>query len=89
MQRMNESHQTAEWIAREGEFQLDQERRRAAIRLKEKRAKAIDFLALNLKFASPDSSSNSNEEDALNLDEVGVEIDFDEPYDIFNVSPNL
>jgi hypothetical protein len=87
MQRMQESAQTAEWIAKEGEFQLEQERRRAGIRLKEKRAKAIDFLALNLKFASIDGNQALNmDADGLSLDEIGLEIDFDEPYDIFNVS---
>ncbi|KAG8927643.1 hypothetical protein FRC02_007975 [Tulasnella sp. 418] len=80
MQRMAESAQMAEWIAKDGEFQLEQERRRAGIRLKEKRAKAIDFLALNLKFASNEQDKN---DDGLDLDEVGMEIDFDEPYAIF------
>ncbi|KAG8906865.1 hypothetical protein FRB99_005925 [Tulasnella sp. 403] len=81
MQRLVESAQTAEWISKEGDFQLEQERRRAGIRLKEKRAKAIDFLALNLKFASVDEDPD---EDGLDLDEVGMEIDFDEPYAIFD-----
>lgn len=88
MARFAESAQTAEWIEKEGEFQLEQERRRAGIRLKEKRAKAIDFLALNLKFASPETEKDPkklNDEDGLDLDEVGMEIDFDEPYAIFEV----
>ncbi|KAG8730187.1 hypothetical protein FRC10_003004, partial [Ceratobasidium sp. 414] len=54
MQRLAESAQMAEWISKEGDFQLEQEQRRAGIRLKEKRGKAIDFLALNLKFATDD-----------------------------------
>lgn len=88
MQRLTESAQTAEWIEKEGEFQLEQERRRAGIRLKEKRAKAIDFLALNLKFASVEKERDPKklvDEDGLDLDEVGMEIDFDEPYAIFEV----
>ncbi|TDL29445.1 hypothetical protein BD410DRAFT_779844 [Rickenella mellea] len=79
MQRMAESAQMAEWIAKDGEFQLEQERRRAAIRLKEKRAKAIDFLALNLKYAS--AVDELDEE--LGLEDAGLEIDLDEPYAIF------
>ena len=79
MQRLTESAQMAEWVSKEGEFQLDQERKRAAIRLKEKRAKAIDFLALNLKYASIDR------EDDDSLDDTGLEIDLDEPYAIFDV----
>lgn len=83
---MAESAQMADWIAKDGDFQLEQERRRAGIRLKEKRAKAVDFLALNLKFASANEDSDEDEDDGLDLDEVGMEIDFDEPYSIFEVS---
>ncbi|KDQ20702.1 hypothetical protein BOTBODRAFT_50767 [Botryobasidium botryosum FD-172 SS1] len=80
MQRLNESAQMADWIAKDGDFQLEQERRRAGIRLKEKRAKAVDFLALNLKFAT---DAGQTEDDGFDMDEVGLEIDFDEPYAIF------
>lgn len=83
MQRMAESAQMSEWIAKDGVFQLEQERRRAAIRLKEKRAKAIDFLALNLKYAS--ASALDEVDDGLGLDDAGLEIDLDEPYTIFEV----
>ncbi|KAG6880421.1 hypothetical protein C0992_000023 [Termitomyces sp. T32_za158] len=79
-QRLQESAQMSEWLSKEGGFQLDQERRRAAIRIKEKRAKAIDFLALNLKYVNPivDGEENVEYEDA------GLEIDLDEPYNIFD-----
>lgn len=69
MARMAESAQMAEWISKDGDFQLEQERRRAGIRLKERRAKAIDFLALNLKFAGPGAGSVA-EDDGLGLDET-------------------
>jgi hypothetical protein len=78
MSRMADSAQMAEWMQKEGEFQLQQEARRAAIRIKEKRAKAIDFLALNLRYADPHEMDD--EEDAE------LEIDLDEPYNIFEVS---
>jgi len=78
MQRMQESAQMSEWLAKDGDFQLEQERRRAAIRIKEKRAKAVDFLSLNLKYANP-----LEEEEDEELDEAGLEIDLDEPYNIF------
>ncbi|KAG2118991.1 mid region of cactin-domain-containing protein [Suillus discolor] len=82
MARMAESAQMSEWIAKDGEFQLEQERSRAAIRIREKRAKAIDFLALNLKYAHP------LDEDHIE-DDAGLEIDLDEPYNIFdNLSPD-
>ncbi|CUA67740.1 Cactin [Mus musculus] [Rhizoctonia solani] len=80
MQRLAESAQMAEWISKEGDFQLEQERRRAGIRLKEKRGKAIDFLVLNLKFAT---DAGGDIDDGLGLDDIGLEIDFDEPYTIF------
>ncbi|ORY34113.1 mid region of cactin-domain-containing protein [Naematelia encephala] len=51
MKRAAEDAAMAEWIAKEDDFQLEQSRRRAGIRLREQRAKAIDFLAINLRFA--------------------------------------
>ena len=78
MARLTESAQMSEWLAKDGEFQLEQERLRAAIRVKEKRAKAIDFLALNLKYA--------NLLDQDDDDDPGLEIDLDETYNIFDVS---
>ena len=77
MQRLAESAQMSEWIAKDGDFQLQQERARAAIRIKEKRAKAVDFLALNLRYVH--SVKDEEEVDA------GLEIDLDEPYNIFDV----
>jgi hypothetical protein len=77
MQRLAESAQMSEWIAKDGEFQLQQERARAAIRIKEKRAKAVDFLALNLRYVHP-----VKEEEEV---DAGLEIDLDEPYNIFDV----
>ena len=80
MQRMAESAQMADWMAKEEDFQLDQERTRAIIRIKEKRAKAIDFLALNLRYVNP---INDEEDDELTKE--GLEIDLDEPYNIVDV----
>lgn len=80
MARLQETAQMSEWLSKEGEFQLEQERMRAAIRIKEKRAKAIDFLALNLRYINP-----PNEEDEKKDDTFGLEIDLDEPYNILNV----
>lgn len=82
MHRMAESAQMADWIAKDGDFQLEQERRRAAIRIREKRAKAVDFLALNLRYVNPIEEA----EDEVGIEEAGLEIDLDEPYNIFDVS---
>ncbi|KAJ6539072.1 mid region of cactin-domain-containing protein [Mycena capillaripes] len=79
MARLQESAQMSEWLSKDGDFQLEQERRRAAIRIKEKRAKAIDFLALNLKYVNPPV-----DEDDVEEDDAGLEIDLDEPYNIFD-----
>lgn len=83
MSRLQESAQMSEWLSKDGDFQLEQERRRAAIRIKEKRAKAIDFLALNLKYVNPPNEEEEKEEDG---EDAGLEIDLDEPYNIFDVS---
>ena len=82
MQRLAESEQMADWLAKDDDFQLEQERRRAGIRLKEKRAKAVDFLVLNLKYVNPTDEID----DGLGIDEVGLEIDLDEPYTILEVA---
>jgi len=83
MSRLQESAQMSEWLSKDGDFQLEQERRRAAIRIKEKRAKAIDFLALNLKYVNPPMEAGDKEEED---EDAGLEIDLDEPYNIFDVS---
>lgn len=53
MARLQESAQMSEWVAKEDDFHLEQSRRRAAIRVRENRAKPIDLLAINLKWADP------------------------------------
>lgn len=85
MHRLAESAAMAEWTAKEGDWALDQERKRAAIRIQEKRAKAIDFLALNLRYANP----IDDEEEDTGMDDAGLEIDLDEPYNIFDVCRKL
>ena len=74
----------SEWLSKEGDFRLQQERQRAAIRIKEKRAKAIDFLALNLKYVNPPQKEDGDEEE--DEEDAGLEVDLDEPYNIFDVS---
>jgi hypothetical protein len=79
--RLQESAQMSEWLAKDGDFQLEQERNRATIRIKEKRAKAIDFLALNLKYVNPPNPEEEEKPD----EDAGLEIDLDEPYNIIDV----
>jgi hypothetical protein len=81
MARMQESAQMAEWIAKEDDFHLEQSRRRAEIRVRENRAKPIDLLAMNLKWSVPHVPGHGEEED----EGVGLDIDLEEPYLIFEV----
>lgn len=85
MQRMQESAQMADWLAKDEDFQLEQERTRAAIRIREKRAKAVDYLALNLRYVNPPELDEDGEE----IVDDGLEIDLDEPYNILDVSTSL
>lgn len=61
---INEGHQMKEWLSKEDEFVLNQARKRAAIRVRECRAKPIDFLAANLNFF--DSNKDLSDETELN-----------------------
>lgn len=90
--RLAESAQMAEWVAKEDDFQLEQSRRRAGIRMRENRAKAIDFLAINLRFADPTNGGDGGaragltgpgEEDVWGWEDAGLEWDIDEPWLIF------
>jgi hypothetical protein len=83
MRNLAESAQMTEWLSKEGDFQLEQERTRAAIRIKERRAKAVDFLAQNLRYASTNSEENTSWD---SVEDDGAEIDLDEPYIIVEVS---
>ena len=91
--RLAESAQMAEWVAKEDDFQLEQSRRRAGIRMRENRAKAIDFLAINLRFADPTNGGDGGaragltgpgEEDVWGWEDAGLEWDIDEPWLIFD-----
>lgn len=76
IQRDAELAQMGDWEAKEEEFHLEQAKTRAAIRIRDGRAKPIDILAMNLRLA--------NEPEKLEED-VDLEIDLDEPYTIFDV----
>lgn len=97
--RLAESAQMAEWVAREDDFQLEQSRRRAGIRLRENRAKAIDFLAVNLRFANPKGPTSTTaalgalgaaiereeEEEGWGWADAGFDFELEEPWRIFDV----
>uniref|UniRef100_V5EB08 Splicing factor Cactin n=2 Tax=Kalmanozyma brasiliensis (strain GHG001) TaxID=1365824 RepID=V5EB08_KALBG len=83
MARLAESAQMASWVAKEDDFHLEQAQRRAVIRVKENRAKPIDLLSINLKWADPNVISEQEGKQDDDDDEAGLEIDLDEPYTIF------
>lgn len=83
MARLAESAAMSEWVAKEDEFHLEQSRRRAAIRIRENRAKPIDLLAMNLRWADADRIKNKRLDRDEEDDEAGLEIDLEEPYEIF------
>ncbi|CEP08090.1 hypothetical protein [Parasitella parasitica] len=74
IQRDAELAAMGDWEAKEEEFHLEQAKQRAAIRIRDARAKPIDILAMNLRLA--------NEPEKVD-DDVNLEIDLDEPYTIF------
>ncbi|ETS62807.1 hypothetical protein PaG_02560 [Moesziomyces aphidis] len=83
MARLAESAQMASWVAKEDDFYLEQAHRRAVIRVKENRAKPIDLLSINLKWADPNIVAEHENKQDDDDDEAGLEIDLDEPYSIF------
>lgn len=83
MARLAESAQMASWVAKEDDFHLEQAQRRAVIRVKENRAKPIDLLSINLKWADPNIIAEQENKQDDDDDEAGLEIDLDEPYTIF------
>lgn len=83
MARLAESAQMASWVAKEDDFHLEQAQRRAVIRVKENRAKPIDLLSINLKWADPNIIAEQEQKQEDDDDEAGLEIDLDEPYTIF------
>ncbi|KPV78198.1 uncharacterized protein RHOBADRAFT_50696 [Rhodotorula graminis WP1] len=79
-----ESAQMAAWIDREDDFHLEQAKKRAEIRVRERRAKPIDYLALNLKWSQPPLQPGDEGYDEDDEDEgEGLEVDLEEPYAIF------
>lgn len=89
--RMAESAQMSAWIDREDDFHLEQAKKRAEIRVRERRAKPIDFLALNLKWSRKplvEGEEGFEEQEEEEEDEgLGLDVDMEEPYTIFDARP--
>ena len=61
--------------------QLNQEQQRAITRIKERKARAVYLLALNLHYSNLDPNKGGK----FDLNAASMEIDLDEPYNIFDV----
>lgn len=76
LRREQERAKLGDWEQKELEFHLEQAKRRAQIRIKEGRAKPIDVLAMNLSLATDGAIADE-------FDAMGLEMEMDEPYTIF------
>lgn len=65
---IQEAAHMTEWLSKEDDFVLKQAKKRAAIRVRERRAKPIDFLAVNLRFVDAERDPADENE----LEEVEV-----------------
>ncbi|CCG82355.1 Putative uncharacterized protein [Taphrina deformans PYCC 5710] len=65
---IQEAFHMKEWLSKEDDFVLKQAKKRAAIRVRESRAKPIDFLAVNLRFVDAERDPADENE----LEEVEV-----------------
>lgn len=73
---MQEAEQMRQWVAKEDEFVLSQSKKKAHIRVKEGRAKTIDWLAVTLGVIDPTK-------DLLEDDEVEDDLDVIDPSGVF------
>ena len=74
--RKNQSHedeQTRQWVAQEDSFVLNQAKKKADIRVREGRAKPIDWLAVILRVIDPDRDLLEDDEEEVQLDVVDPE----------------
>ncbi|PQE20274.1 cactin protein [Rutstroemia sp. NJR-2017a BBW] len=71
-----EDEQSKKWVAEEDNFVLKQAKKKAEIRVREGRAKPIDWLAVILRVIDPDR-------DLLDVDEEEVQLDVVDPEGVF------
>lgn len=76
LNQIQEAEQMRHWVSQEDEFVLKQAKKKAKIRVKEGRAKPIDWLAVTLSIIDPTR-------DLLEEDNTGSEIDVVSPDGVF------
>ena len=68
-----EDEQTNQWVSQEDSFVLKQAKKKADIRVREGRAKPIDWLAVILRVIDPDRDLLDDDEEAVQVDVVDPE----------------
>ncbi|ETI20020.1 hypothetical protein G647_09035 [Cladophialophora carrionii CBS 160.54] len=76
--QMQEDERMREWVAQEDDFVLKQTKKKADIRVKEGRAKPIDWLAVTLRVVDPTRNPLDDEVDEKDLDFVDPDSVFDD-----------
>ncbi|KEF56765.1 uncharacterized protein A1O9_06955 [Exophiala aquamarina CBS 119918] len=75
--QLQEDDRMREWVAQEDDFVLKQAKKKAAIRVKEGRAKPIDWLAVTLRVVDPTKDPLDDELEEKDLDFVDPDSVFD------------
>ncbi|OAP56248.1 hypothetical protein AYL99_09427 [Fonsecaea erecta] len=75
--QLQEDERMREWVAQEDDFVLKQAKKKADIRVKEGRAKPIDWLAVTLRVVDPTRNPLDDEVDEKDLDFVDPDSVFD------------
>ncbi|EXJ62091.1 hypothetical protein A1O7_02524 [Cladophialophora yegresii CBS 114405] len=76
--QMQEDERMREWVAQEDDFVLKQAKKKADIRVKEGRARPIDWLAVTLRVVDPTRNPLDDEVDEKDLDFVDPDSVFDD-----------
>lgn len=70
LNQIQEAEQMREWVSKEDDFVLQQSKKKAHIRVKEGRAKAIDWLAVTLGVIDPTKDPLEDEQEETDIDVV-------------------
>ena len=70
LNQIQEAEQMREWVSKEDEFVLQQSKKKARIRVKEGRAKPIDWLAVTLGVIDPTKDLLEDDNEASDVDVV-------------------
>lgn len=70
LNQVQEAEQMREWVSKEDEFVLKQSKKKAQIRVREGRAKCIDWLAVTLAVQDKTTDSTEDDTDKLDIDVV-------------------